>query len=77
VTLLIAIAGICVLLAVLALALFGRWLSRAWTVIDEADPTGRGSAGSLWLRLGEAVGRGPRRLTYRRDERGRFRRHRR
>jgi hypothetical protein len=68
----------CVLLASAAgVAGFARWLSSSWTVLEEED--GRGHLGdrSLWQRLAGLVGRGPRRLTYRRDERGRFRKHRR
>ncbi|MGN6499221.1 MAG: hypothetical protein ACTHKM_03635 [Tsuneonella sp.] len=74
---LIGIMALVGVAAAAALLLFARWLSRSWTVVDEAELEERSGGTSLWFRLGELVGRGPRRLTYRRDERGRFRRHRR
>jgi hypothetical protein len=77
VTWLIGIMALVGMAAGAALVLFARWLSRSWTVVDEAELDERSAGASLWTRLGELVGRGPRRLTYRRDERGRFRRHRR
>lgn len=54
------------------------WLVRSWEVLDDDqlsakladradDPT------TAWLRMLGWFSRGPRRLTYRRDERGRFR----
>jgi hypothetical protein len=62
-----------------ALWLAWRWLTRSWEVLDDdqldeklAGPA-RQSPGILLLMLGW-FSRGPRRLTYRRDERGRFRR---
>ena len=74
-------------LAVIALGLLlwagGRWLARSWEVLDDdqlADRlTGQGAPESpgLWLLLRGWLAGGPRRLTYRRDARGRFRRFRR
>lgn len=59
-----------------ALALFARWLSRSWVVVDEGSHENGGRAG-IWLSLKNLFGRGPPRLTYRRDEKGRFRKYRR
>lgn len=61
----------------------GRWLARSWEVLDDdqlADKlTGQGTPESpgLWLLVRGWLAGGPRRLTYRRDARGRFRRFRR
>ncbi len=58
----------------------GRWLTRSWEVLDDdqlADKlAGHGAAESpgLWLLVRGWLAGGPRRLTYRRDKRGRFRR---
>ena len=61
----------------------GRWLASSWEVLDDDQLTekltGQGASPSpaLWLRVRGWLAGGPRRLTYRRDERGRFRRFRR
>jgi hypothetical protein len=58
----------------------GRWLTRAWEVLDDDQLTeklaGQGVSPSpaLWFRVRGWFTGGPRRLTYRRDKRGRFRR---
>jgi hypothetical protein len=59
------------------LLLFARWVSRSWTVLEDDDPDQRKGEGGLWSWLLGRIGRGPRQLTYRRDDRGRFRKHRR
>ena len=59
------------------LALFARWVSRSWAVVEDEEPEAGKVPGSVWSWLLAWTGRGPRRLTYRRDERGRFRKHRR
>ena len=63
----------------LLLWLASRWLARSWEVLDDdqlseklSDRTRHSSA--FWLLMESWFGRGPRRLTYRRDEKGRFRR---
>ena len=68
-------------LVALALALLlwvaGRWLARSWEVLDDDQLTEKlapRESSTLWLRLGGWLTGGPRRLTYRRDKRGRFRR---
>jgi hypothetical protein len=79
-------AGWIALVAVVAIALGlllwagGRWLARSWEVIDDdqlaeklTSQNARESPG-LWLLMRGWLAGGPRRLTYRRDERGRFRR---
>lgn len=71
------IAALVVLVCSALLALFGTWMSKSWTVIEDDEAIERKGDVSLWRRLGGWAGRGPRRLTYRRDERGRFRKHRR
>ena len=64
--------------AVTALWLAARWLGRSWEVLDD-DQLSDKLAGSerhspaRWLGLHGWFTRKPRRLTYRRDERGRFR----
>ena len=66
-----------------ALALAARWFARSWEVADDDKIDGllwsEGEKGrsSLWLNMAWWFGRKPRQLTYRRDERGRFRRYRR
>jgi hypothetical protein len=67
--------------ACLLLWLGGRWLARSWEVLDDDQLTEKLSGRShpqqspaVWMRMLGWFGRGPRRLTYRRDERGRFRR---
>jgi hypothetical protein len=63
---------------VLLLWLSWRWLTKSWEVLDDdqlheklSGPESDSSA--AWMRLFGWFRRGPRRLTYRRDERGRFR----
>jgi hypothetical protein len=63
----------------LLLWLAWRWLAGGWEVLDDdqlserlASPEARSPA--AWLGMLGWFRRGPRRLTYRRDERGRFRR---
>lgn len=54
-----------------------RWLARSWEVLDDDQLTEKlapRESSTLWLRLGGWLTSGPRRLTYRRDKRGRFRR---
>ena len=65
--------------AALPLWLAARWLGRSWEVLDDdqlsdklAGPEPHSPAN--WLGLRGWFTRKPRRLTYRRDERGRFRR---
>ena len=64
----------------LVLWLAGRWLARSWEVLDDDQlaeklaPPGAPQSSTLWLRLSGWLTGGPRRLTYRRDKRGRFRR---
>jgi hypothetical protein len=60
-----------------------RWLAASWEVLDDDQlaerlaPSGASHTPVLWLLVRGWFGRGPRKLTYRRDERGRFRRTRR
>ena len=55
-----------------------RWLARSWEVLDD-DQLSEKLLGpvphspAVWMRILGWFTRGPRRLTYRRDERGRFR----
>ena len=55
-----------------------RWLTQSWEVLDD-DQVSEQLAGrarqspGLWLRMLGWFDRGPRRLTYRRDKLGRFR----
>ena len=57
-----------------------RWMARSWEVLDDDQLAeklaGKGASPSpdLWFRVRGWFAGGPRRLTYRRDERGRFRR---
>lgn len=58
----------------------GRWLASSWEVLDDDQlseklaPPGASQSPAVWLRVrGWLIG-GPRRLTYRRDKLGRFRR---
>ena len=55
-----------------------RWLARSWEVLDDDQLSEMLSCGSphsqaVGLRMLGWIAHGPRRLTYRRDERGRFR----
>jgi hypothetical protein len=59
--------------AALPLWLAARWLGRSWEVLDD-DQLSDKLAGPERLGLRGWFTRKPRRLTYRRDERGRFRR---
>jgi hypothetical protein len=58
----------------------GRWLARSWEVLDDDQlaarlaPHARSASPALWLLVRGWLSGGPRRLTYRRDKRGRFRR---
>ena len=74
------IAAVVAALALVALLwAAGRWLARSWELLDDdqlAEKLVPGAHQSSALRLiirGWLSG-GPRRLTYRRDKRGRFRR---
>lgn len=74
----IIIAAIAVIGVGSLLWLAWRWLARSWEVLDDdqlseklADATHSPVA---WLRMRGWFTRKPRQLTYRRDERGRFRR---
>jgi len=54
------------------------WLARSWEVLDDDQLSEKLSGGSrhspaVWLRILGWFSGGTRRLTYRRDERGRFR----
>lgn len=76
------IIGAILVAIVLGVALWaaGRWLARSWEVLDDdqlADKlAGQGAPQSpgLWLLMRGWLTGGPRKLTYRRDRRGRFRR---
>jgi hypothetical protein len=64
----------------LLLWLAWRWLAKSWEVLDDDQLSDRLSGqtqdqapASSWLRFRGWFTSGPRRLTYRRDERGRFR----
>ena len=66
----------------LLLWLASRWLARSWQVLDDDQLSEKLSghprpSQDVWLRMIGWFRRGPRRLTYRRDERGRFRKTRR
>ncbi len=53
-----------------------RWLTQSWEVLDDDQLSERLTEHSpaVWMRMLGWFRRGPRRLTYRRDKRGRFRR---
>jgi hypothetical protein len=61
----------------------GRWLARSWEVLDDDQlaeklgAQGPRDSPALWLLVSGWFTGGQRRLTYRRDRRGRFRRTRR
>ena len=68
--------GFCLLLWLASL-----WLTRSWEVLDDdqlseklSGPSHPQHSPAVWMRMLGWFRRGPRRLTYRRDERGRFRR---
>lgn len=75
----IIVVGLGTAAAALPLWLAARWLGRSWEVLDD-DQLGDKLAGpeqhlpAAWLGLRGWFKSKPRRLTYRRDERGRFRR---
>lgn len=73
----IIIVALVLFVSAALVVLFGRWVSKSWTVLEDDDSFDGEGDRSLWQRLAGWAGRGPRRLTYRRDERGRFRKHRR
>ncbi|HEU4651839.1 MAG TPA: hypothetical protein VFS49_10535 [Croceibacterium sp.] len=59
--------------------LAGRWLASSWEVLDDDQLheklglRGTSHAPAVWLRVRGWFSGGPRRLTYRRDKLGRFR----
>jgi hypothetical protein len=69
----------CGAVGVALLLWFGwRWLTQSWEVLDDDQLSEKLADRSeqppgLWLRMLGWFERGPRRLTYRRDKRGRFR----
>lgn len=74
----IIILAFCAIAVGLLVWLGSLWLARSWEVLDDdqlseklADHPDHPS--TAWLRMLGWFSRGPRRLTYRRDERGRFR----
>lgn len=69
-------AAVAVLLVTLALILAGQWFARSWVVVED-DALHYPRKGISWLLRAQGWLVGPRRLTYRRDKRGRFREHRR
>jgi hypothetical protein len=58
----------------------GRWLASSWEVLDDDQlseklaPPGSAHSPAVWFRIRGWFTGGPRRLTYRRDKLGRFRR---
>jgi len=58
----------------------GRWLANSWEILDDDQlseklaPRGSSHSAAVWLRVRGWFTGGPRRLTYRRDKLGRFRR---
>ena len=58
----------------------GRWLASSWEILDDDQltamlaPRGSSHSAAVWLRVRGWFAGGPRRLTYRRDKLGRFRR---
>ena len=70
------------LVAIAAAALLwgaGRWLAGSWELLDDDQlseklaPRGSSQTAAVWLRVRGWFAGGPRRLTYRRDKLGRFR----
>ena len=80
----ITVAGWIIIAALAAIAvgfllwLAWRWLARSWEVLDDDRLSEKladaGHSPVSWLRMRGWFKRKPRQLTYRRDERGRFRR---
>ena len=75
------VAAACIALAGVALLwLAARWLASSWELLDDDQlseklaPRGSGHSPAVWLRVRGWFSGGPRRLTYRRDKLGRFRR---
>lgn len=74
----VAIVAALALVALLWAA--GRWLAGSWEVLDDDQlaeklrAPGTEHSPALWLLVRGWFTGGPRRLTYRRDKRGRFRR---
>jgi hypothetical protein len=54
-----------------------RWLAQSWEVVSDDELHDRDGIDAFWLCVAGWLSPGVRRLTYRRDRRGRFRRHRR
>jgi hypothetical protein len=54
-----------------------RWLARSWEVVSDDDLRDHDGIDAFRLCVAGWLSPGTRRLTYRRDRRGRFRRHRR
>jgi hypothetical protein len=58
----------------------GRWLATSWEVLDDDQlseklaPRGKSPSAAVWFQIRGWFAGGPRRLTYRRDKLGRFRR---
>jgi hypothetical protein len=56
-----------------------RWVASSWEVLDDDQlseklaPRGSGHSPAMWFRMRGWFSGGPRRLTYRRDKLGRFR----
>jgi hypothetical protein len=59
------------------LILAGRWLACSWEVIDDEALLDHELGAPFWFHIQGWLNPGARQLTYRRDTRGRFRRHRR
>lgn len=74
----IIVAALGAIAAGLLLWLGWTWLARSWEVLDDDQLSEKLSGGArhspaAWLRMLGWFSGGTRRLTYRRDERGRFR----
>lgn len=75
----IVVVALCAAAAAFTLWLAARWLGRSWEVLDDDQLSDKLAASEYhsparWLGLRGWFTRKPRLLTYRRDERGRFRR---